>query len=175
MLDYEPAVYCGTYAKYNNGSLYGAWLKFSDYSDAEDFFNACKELHQDEKDPEFMFQGFENFPRDLYFESMDIEECEAIYRYLELCQDHDKDLVDALNDCIDLDEVEENLDSTYYLTDSDDDYSIGEAYIDSFGGLEQLDNATLMQYFDFEAFGRDLRINSRIIKSSDGKVYYSFY
>ena len=27
------SVYVGTYAKYNNGSLSGAWLNLSDYSD----------------------------------------------------------------------------------------------------------------------------------------------
>ena len=29
----EVKVYVGTYAKYNNGSLSGAWLDLSDYSD----------------------------------------------------------------------------------------------------------------------------------------------
>ena len=33
----EARVYVGTYGKYNNGSLFGAWLDLSDYSDKEDF------------------------------------------------------------------------------------------------------------------------------------------
>ena len=32
----EARVYVGTYGKYNNGSLFGAWLDLSDYSDKED-------------------------------------------------------------------------------------------------------------------------------------------
>ena len=42
------SVYVGTYAKYNNGSLFGAWLDLSDYSDKEEFYEACREL-QDRK------------------------------------------------------------------------------------------------------------------------------
>lgn len=49
-------VYVGTYAKYNNGNLYGKWIDLTDYSDSEEFYQACKELHADEADPEFMFQ-----------------------------------------------------------------------------------------------------------------------
>ena len=41
----EAKVYVGTYAKYNNGSLFGAWLDLSDYSDKEEFYEACRELH----------------------------------------------------------------------------------------------------------------------------------
>ena len=46
-------VYVGTYAKYNNGNLYGKWIDLTDYSDSEEFYQACKELHADEADPEF--------------------------------------------------------------------------------------------------------------------------
>jgi len=56
----EARVYVGTYGKYNNGSLFGAWLDLSDYSDKEDFYEACRELHKDEEDAEYMFQDWEN-------------------------------------------------------------------------------------------------------------------
>jgi antirestriction protein len=64
----EPAVYVGTYNKYNNGSIGGAWLSLEGH-DKESFYEACKELHSDESDPEFMFQDFQNFPREFYGES----------------------------------------------------------------------------------------------------------
>src|SRR5690349_16831915 len=54
-----PRVYVGTYAKYNNGSIAGAWLDLEDYADKDSFLAACAELHKDEDDPEFMFQDFE--------------------------------------------------------------------------------------------------------------------
>ena len=66
----EASVYVGTYGKYNNGSLFGAWLDLSDYADKEEFYEACRELHKDEEDAEFMFQDYENIPENLISESM---------------------------------------------------------------------------------------------------------
>ena len=65
----EAKVYVGTYGKYNNGSLSGAWLDLSDYSDKEEFYEACRELHGDEEDAEYMFQDWENVPEGLIGES----------------------------------------------------------------------------------------------------------
>ena len=64
-----PSLYVGTYAKYNAGSIAGAWLDLSYYSDRDEFLTACAELHADESDPEIMFQDFEGFPRCWYCES----------------------------------------------------------------------------------------------------------
>lgn len=82
----DAAVYCGTYAKYNDGSIAGEWLKFSDYSDASEFMQACADLHEDEDDAEFMFQDFEYLPDFLYSESLSESDVEEIYNYLELCE-----------------------------------------------------------------------------------------
>ena len=57
-----PRVYVGTYAKYNNGSIKGAWIDLEGL-DENSFHDACLELHKDESDPELMFQDFEGFPR----------------------------------------------------------------------------------------------------------------
>lgn len=65
----EARVYVGTYNKYNNGSFFGKWLDLSDYSDKDEFLEACRELHEDEQDPEFMFQDYENIPEALFSES----------------------------------------------------------------------------------------------------------
>ena len=65
----EARVYVGTYNKYNSGSLFGKWLDLSDYSDKDEFMEACRELHKDDQDPEFMFQDYENIPEALISES----------------------------------------------------------------------------------------------------------
>ena len=51
----EVKIYCGTYSKYNNGSIAGEWIDVTDM-DKGDFYDTCQELHSDEEDPEFMFQ-----------------------------------------------------------------------------------------------------------------------
>jgi antirestriction protein len=64
----KPAVYVGTYAKYNRGSIGGGWV-ILDGHDRDSFYGACAELHSDEADPEYMFQDYQNFPREFYGES----------------------------------------------------------------------------------------------------------
>ena len=68
-IDTQPRIYVGTYEKYNCGSIKGKWLDLHDYSDKEDFLEACKKLHSDEADPELMFQDCEGFPECFYSES----------------------------------------------------------------------------------------------------------
>lgn len=55
-------LYVGTYAKYNSGSLSGAWLDLDKYANADEFEAACRRLHRDESDPELMFQDVETDP-----------------------------------------------------------------------------------------------------------------
>jgi antirestriction protein len=73
-------VYVGTYHKYNEGSLAGEWLDLGDYSDEGEFLAACAELHEDEEDPEFMFQDIEygNVPESLIGESWVSDELWAL-------------------------------------------------------------------------------------------------
>ena len=96
----EARVYVGTYGKYNNGSLFGAWLDLSDYADKEEFYEACRELHKDEEDAEFMFQDYENIPdlseedaddliRDFWdeYQGQYDDEEDFAYRIVEECYD----------------------------------------------------------------------------------------
>ncbi|HHE4551427.1 TPA: antirestriction protein ArdA [Escherichia coli] len=51
-----PAVYVGTWAKYNNGSIEGCWFNdLTVFETESDFLSAARKFHQDEKDPEFMY------------------------------------------------------------------------------------------------------------------------
>ena len=86
--------YVGTYAKYNEGSIAGAWIELEGFTDAEQFLAVCAELHKDEEDPELMIQDFEGFPKRYYSESgLD----DALFKYLALDQD-DRQLMDAYLD-----------------------------------------------------------------------------
>lgn len=60
-------VYVGTWKKYNNGSIYGKWLTLNNYSTYDEFLSACRQVHSNEKDPEFMIQDKEGIPDGLDF------------------------------------------------------------------------------------------------------------
>lgn len=81
----NPAVYVGTYGKYNEGSLKGEWIDLTTFCDYPDFLEFCERLHADEADPELMFQDYEGFPSAYYGEShLDFDE---IIEYSELSED----------------------------------------------------------------------------------------
>lgn len=83
LTDDAPALYVGTYAKYNDGSIKGAWISLEGH-DRESFLAACFDLHADEADPELMFQDYQNLPRQLYNESFLNP---VIFDWLELDED----------------------------------------------------------------------------------------
>ena len=58
-------IYVGTYYKYNCGSIAGDWVDVTNLT-KEEFLDMCETLHQEEKDPEFMYQDWEcpNFLND---------------------------------------------------------------------------------------------------------------
>lgn len=72
--DEYPTVYVGTYRKYNEGSLYGAWIDLTACYDYDEFMEVCHKLHADESEPELMFQDFMYFPERWYAEGSFSEE-----------------------------------------------------------------------------------------------------
>jgi hypothetical protein len=58
----HPSVYVGTYRKYNDGSLDGAWIDLVKCGSYDGFLAKCKEVHKNEPDPEYMIQDSENMP-----------------------------------------------------------------------------------------------------------------
>src|SRR3989304_3167367 len=101
-----PAVYVGTYAKYNEGSIKGAWLDLDDYASKDEFLKAATELHKDEADPELMFQDYEGFPKRYYGESslddklwdwlaLDEDDRELLEVYIDSVGDKDATIEDA--------------------------------------------------------------------------------
>lgn len=95
-----PAVYVGTYHKYNSGNIDGAWINLIGH-DKESFAALCRELHNDEADPELMFQDFENFPAGFYGES-GLEE--GIWDWINLSED-DRELLIRYMDAMGYDDA----------------------------------------------------------------------
>ena len=149
----QPAVYVGTYEKYNNGSIDGAWLKLQDYKDADAFYQKCKDLHSDEVDPEFMIQDFENMPGS-FSETEDVKE---VYEKLEIINNIDLPLevIEAGIEC----EIEpEKIDECYAGSyNSDIDFAVELA--DSCGFEEP--TSWPNNCIDWERAARDLMFDYR--------------
>jgi len=158
----EPRVYVGTYGKYNSGRIDGAWLDLQDYADAEDFYEAAKELHKDEADPELMFQDWEGIPdwaigeswiESKYFEYLDYaknwdeDQKDAFEQFIEYYYGSEISKLDDIDDA--MSEFEERYQGKY---DSVEDYA--RQIIDDMGGVSEIQNKEY--HFDIESFARDL-------------------
>ena len=149
----SPALYCGTYGKYNSGSLCGMWVNVSTFESYDDFENFCKAIHADEEDPELMYQDFANIHDSLYHESMGEEEFNNLLKYCELCDDF---VVDAVDDFLELFRPEDldRMDDSYMgVYDSKED--VAREIVNDCYDLDKM-MGNLSYYFDYEAFARDL-------------------
>ena len=143
-------IYVGTYAKYNNGSIAGEWLDIEDYADKEDFLAACKELHKDEADPEFMFQDLEDIPTGMAGESFVTDE---LFEY-GLLNEHDQEIWATYRDHVNQDgDFDEAQDAFQAKGTSKADVAQGH-YEDT--GMMNGVSGWAANYIDWEAVARDM-------------------
>lgn len=149
----SPALYCGTYGKYNSGNFSGIWVDVSTFDSYDDFENFCLAIHADEENPEIMCQDGENIPDSLCCESMGEEGFNKIEEYCELCDEYS---VEAVDDFLEWDSTEDldNMHDAYVgVYDSREDFAreiVSDCY-----DIENI-MGNLACYFDYEAFARDL-------------------
>lgn len=175
----SPALYVGTYGKYNGEEgIEGKWLKLDDYADADDFIRACYQLHANEEDPEIMFQDSMGIPDFLYQESLSRANIEDIYTWLGL-DDDERERLEAYEEVTgdkegSVEERAEKAEERYFTSidkgnASFDLYkSLAEQCVEE--GLVDFDNVEFLQrYFDYEAYGRDLKYEFSI--ADNGMVF----
>ena len=164
-VDDSPAVYCGTYYKYNNGSLAGAWLNLEAFDSYEEFLEICALLHDDEN-PEFMFQDFQGFPTSLYCESGFIEEgFNDIITYCHTSKD-EREAFDAY--CEYISDVSFSDAMERYMGQFDSKEDFAEHYVSDVYDLERM-MGELSFYFYYKRLARDLFVSDYIF--CDGYVF----
>lgn len=164
--DNHPAVYVGTYAKYNDGSLFGMWVDMVKCGDYDTFMEVCHNFHADEEDPELMYQDYECFPSAWYSESgIDEDTFDRILEYADM-DDDDRDAFDEFSEAFGNDCVSSFRERYMGQWDSEKDFAehiVDECYRSAFGRLQgkNLDEMMghLASYFDYEAYARDLFID----------------
>lgn len=166
----EPALYCGTYGKYNSGNLRGMWLNVSTFDSYEDFENFCLAIHADEEEPELMFQDYENMPGSLYHESMGEEGFNKIAEYCELCDDYGVSAVEDFLEWDSTDDLDRMHDAYVGVYDSEEDFA--EEIVSDCYDLENM-MGSLACYFDYEKFARDLFMGDYYF-GSHGTVFRAF-
>lgn len=162
----RPAIYVGTYGKYNSGSIAGKWLYPDEYSDWHEFYEACKELHKNEHDPEFMFQDWEYIPSAYICESSISEKFWDEYVCLD---DDERDMLKAYQDHHDPDaSLEQAQDACMGVYDSGADYA-EQIYEETISGGEKVPDWVCV---DWEAtWNCNLRFDYFTAPCKDGGKY----
>ena len=166
----NPAVFCCTYHKYNEGrSLTGGmWLDLSSFSCYDDFMAACRWLHRDESDPEFMFLDYENFCAAWYCEScMDEDTFDRIQEYAALDADEQEAFKAFLDVTCDSDASFDDF-RERYCGKWDSEREFAEHLCDE---LDMFHNVpeSVSRFFDFSAFADELFMSD--YDFSDGYVF----
>ena len=169
MNDYKegnPAVYVGTYSKYNDGNLFGMWVDLVKCGDYDTFMEVCHNLHADEEDPEMMYQDYECFPKAWYSESgIDEDTFDKIIEYAELDED-DREAFEEFTDSFGNDSFDSFKERYMGKWDSEKDFA--EHIVNECYNLDDM-KGHLASYFDYEAFARDLFIDDYYF--TDGFVF----
>ena len=164
--DNHPAVYVGTYAKYNDGSIFGMWVDLVKCGDFDTFQEVCHNLHADEEDPELMYQDYENFPGVWYSESgIDEDTFDRIIEFSDLDGD-DRDAFEAFSDAFGNDCIDSFKERYMGQWDSEKDFA--EHIVDECYNLDNM-MGHLASYFDYESYARDLFIDDFYF--TDGYVF----
>lgn len=160
-------IYVGTYAKYNNGNLFGKWLDLEAYTDRDEFYEACAELHADEEDPEFMFQDWECVPDGMISE---VHVSAVCWTLLDVYEKYDEDAVNAYCHCFG--EWTENGFKERYRGEYDSWEHMAEELLEETGELDQIPER-LRHYFDYEKYANDLRIGGDFTEH-DGYYFWGY-
>jgi antirestriction protein len=152
-LEGNPSIYCGTYHKYNCGSIFGAWLDLTKFDSYDEFIDVCRQLHEDESDPELMFQDYECFPRELYCEScMGEDTFDKIQAYAEL----DSDTQEAFDDYLESGhEFDIDTFKRVYIGKWDSEEEFAEHIANELYDIERT-MGHLARFFDYKAFTNEL-------------------
>ncbi|NIF24032.1 antirestriction protein ArdA [Candidatus Pantoea multigeneris] len=159
-----PAVYVGTWHKYNCGSIYGKWFDLLEFDDKESFLAACLALHADEADPELMFQDWEGFPGDKG------AECSIDWDFIEAFREARNNGMEAAF----LAWLQTGADGNYqafesaYLCEAESEEAYAIETVSDNGLLDSMPS-NLRGYFDYEAYARDLFMDGYVF--SDGYVF----
>lgn len=143
------------------------------FADKDEFMEACKELHKDEEDPEFMFQDRENIPEELVSESWISE---IFFELRDKVEDMDSTVQKAFSAWLDYESRDLSKADTDDLVKKFTDEYIGQYDEEEDYAREVIEQCYelpdfALNYFDYAAYARDLFNGS--YKFLDGFVFYA--
>ena len=159
--------------RYNEGYLVGKWVKLPVCEDVLD--KVLKEIGIDEYYEEYFITDYENEIigiGDVISEYSSVQALNELAQRLEDLSDDEADKLGAVLEyeaCRSVSEVLElldKLDEFDLLTDVTDDEELGYYYAEEYCSIDIPEH--IQPYFDYEKFGRDVRLQSCCLYTSYG-------
>jgi len=164
-------IYLTNLGKYNEGILQGEWL---DLPATDDEIEACKErIGIDDRYEEWFITDYET---DVH--GLTVDEYDNLNDLNDLAEaiEEDPAAAEALiffgYDTAE--EIAEGLKDVIYITTlqgaEDEDTAIGYYFAEECGMLDKVPD-DIKRYFDYEAYGRDIRLNGSFYTTEAGEIY----
>lgn len=163
-----PKIFVSTYAKYNAGTIKGEWVDLDWYSTKGEFYEHIAELHKDEHDPEYMFQGFEDVPSALVSESS-IDD--RLWDWLEL-DESEREMAEAAWEHVDEDMTIEQIRNAY-MGEASSPADWAEEFLEEIGTLDKVPES-LRYHIDFAGYARDAQLGGDVVFAELDGTYYVF-
>ena len=159
---------------YNEGYLVGKWVKLPVSEDKLD--EVLKAIGINEYYEEFFISDFENEQiiglSEVVSEYSSVQALNKLAQRLEELSDDEADKLgavleyEACRSVSDVLELLDKLDEFDLLTDVTDDEELGYYYAEEYCSIDIPEN--IQPYFDYEAYGRDIRLESSCLYTSYG-------
>lgn len=152
----DPKIYVADLADYNAGILRGRWISIEEHTEIEDIQAEIWEMLREKGHEEYAIHDYEDMPGNL-------GECPSLKDVISIARavhESGYSIVDAYLSHFGIDELEMLDDRFRGIYEDVEDYArelINECY-----NLEKM-MGSLAYYFDYEAFARDLELNSEIL------------
>lgn len=159
--------------RYNEGYLVGKWVKLPVCEDVLD--KVLKEIGIDEYYEEYFITDYENEIigiGDVISEYSSVQALNELAQRLEELSDDEADKLgavleyEACRSVSDVLELLDKLDEFDLLTDVTDDEELGYYYAEEYRCIDIPEH--IQPYFDYEKFGRDVRLQSSCLYTSYG-------
>ena len=144
--------------KYNEGKLIGEWINLP--ATEEEMEELLDRIGINEEYEEVFITDYENEFNYIVNEYDNLEELNEIAYTLDNLTDYAKEILKAGLELWSFEEVFDNLDSFSLMEDINTDYDLGCYWIEE-SGCYDLDNLGMLRnYINYEAFGRDIRLET---------------
>lgn len=151
-------IFVSNLGKYNEGEMVGEWINLP--ATEEEMEELLDRIGINEEYEEIFIPDYENEFNYKVNEYDNLDELNDIAYKLDNLTDYEKEILKAGLELWDFEDVFDNLDDFILMEDINTDYDLGYYWIEE-SGCYNLDNLGMLRnYINYEAFGRDVRIET---------------